>query len=625
MRKILCSILAASLILSLVGCGQENDNVKNNSNDADEIVEEELYVYNEAFSADNGDGTYSNPLIYADVPDMDIIKVGDVFYMASTTMHMCPGVPIMRSYDLVNWETINYVYNILSEEDNFALKNGRSDYQWGSWAPSLRYDEASGWFFLTFSSQSTGKSYFYMTDDIEKGKWYKTTAEVKCYDAGLYFDEESGKKYIFYSKDTGIDAIHDMCYREMYVDYEEHTVSLGDEVTLFHCTNYENPQQGLWGEGVHVYRRNGYYYIFCIQGVAWQRQEICWRAESLDARGRWDEGGEWECKKVFNGDIEDEDGNKPYASTGVAQGGIVELSDEGGYCYLFQDTGAVGRIPCLAPFVWGTEGEDKDWPIMGTKVGGDDAFRQNYMQLTYDKPIDDYDVKALIHDDDFDNYEENYRPYDTEWDGSKGNGEYDYNGSQLALQWQWNHNPDNRYWSLTERKGYLRLTTGYISQNIRNAKNTVTVRTIGPQSAAETAIEFENLKEGDVAGLTIFQNQYGYVGVTVFRGERYIVMHKADAKDDSNGRDCAMVKIEEGVDRIYLRIDADFNNRVDKAYFYYRFNENNDWTLIGEELQMVYDLPDFMGYRFGLFTFATEETGGYADFDYVKFDDELVK
>ncbi len=247
------------------------------------------------------------------------------------------------------------------------------------------------------------------------------------------------------------------------------------------------------------------------------------------------------------------------------------------------------------------------------------------MQLTYDMPVDRYGIKSLIYDDDFNNYEENYRPYDTSWDGSIGKGEYDYNGSQMSLQWQWNHNPDNRYWSLTERDGYLRLTAGNVVPNIRSARNVATVRTFGPKSAAETAVEFKNLNEGDVAGLTIFQNQYGYVGVTVFRGEKYIVMHKADAKGDAQGRHCALVALEEDIERVYLRADADFTDQTDKAYFYYRLNETDEWIPIGETLQMAYDWPDFMGYRFGVFIYATEEEGGYADFDYMKFYSELVK
>ena len=134
-----------------------------------------------AATSDNGDGTFSNPVIFADVPDEDIIRVGDTYYMISTTMHMSPGAPIMKSYDLVNWEIVNYVYNYLEEDDKRSLKNGESDYAYGSWAASLRYDPYQKKFYVTFSSQTTPKSYFFITDDIENGSWHRSETE-KCYD-----------------------------------------------------------------------------------------------------------------------------------------------------------------------------------------------------------------------------------------------------------------------------------------------------------------------------------------------------------------------------------------------------------------------------------------------------------
>lgn len=93
-----------------------------------------------AFTADNGDGTFTNPIIFADVPDPDIIRVGDTYYMVSTTMHFAPGCGIMKSKDLVNWSIVNYAYDELDDGDCFRLLNGQSDYANGSWAANLRHD-----------------------------------------------------------------------------------------------------------------------------------------------------------------------------------------------------------------------------------------------------------------------------------------------------------------------------------------------------------------------------------------------------------------------------------------------------------------------------------------------------
>lgn len=588
-------------------------------------------------SADRLDGTYCNPLIFADVPDPDIIRAKDkegrdAYYMVSTTMHMAPGVPIMKSFDLVNWQTVNYVYYVLEEKDGFALRNGKNDYASGSWASSLRQDE-DGWFYIAFTCESMDKTYIFMTENIELGPWYRNEFQGKCYDNGMFMDEDTGEKYIFYSKPWQEPfGEHDLCYKQMLVDKEAHTIRLGEEKKLFHCTNFENPKQGLWGEGLHIYRRNGYLYIFAIQGQKWQRQEICWRGKDLSVVGRWDETDEngnpggWVCRKVFAGNLVDEEGKDYMPTTGIAQGGIVDTPEGDWYCFLFEDYGSVGRIPMLAPLVWGTEGEDKDWPIIADRLLPGEQFRLNSMKILYQKPVAEAVPESIVYSDDFENREENYRAFDTAWgkcrkDAVVQPGEYDYNGSQLALQWQWNHNPDNRLWSLTKRPGYLRLMTGEITNSIRSARNTLTVRTYGPVCYGETVLDFRGMAEGDTAGLTVFQNQYGYAGVTVEEGQRYLIMRKADAKDDAEGRICEKILLSEQTEIVYLRAECDFREKTDKAYFYYaleRTAEQCQWLPLGETLQMAYDWPDFVGYRFGLFCYASKQAGGYADFDYFR-------
>src|SRR5687767_6263629 len=108
-----------------------------------------------------------NPIIFADVPDMAMIRVGDTYYMSSTTMHMNPGVPIMKSKDLVNWELISYCYDTLANMDELNLTNGKSTYGRGSWASSFRYH--NGLYYVTTFAQTTGKTYVFTTNDLEKG------------------------------------------------------------------------------------------------------------------------------------------------------------------------------------------------------------------------------------------------------------------------------------------------------------------------------------------------------------------------------------------------------------------------------------------------------------------------
>lgn len=263
---------------------------------------------------------------------------------------------------------------------------------------------------------------------------------------------------------------------------------------------------------------------------------------------------------------------------------------------LFQDYGAVGRMPVLIPTEW-----QDGWPILGNQ--GKSVDRRLL------KPIQGGKSLFPVVSDDFDNQQLRYVISDEESDSP----EYKYNGSNLKLEWQWNHNPDNRYWSLTQRRGFLRLTTGSLASSIRDARNTLTQRTFGPTSMAETAIETRGMNDGDCAGLSSFQNQYGFVGVKKEGGKHYIVMRRARQKDDALGEEKECVPIDQ--DRVFLRVECDFRQMTDKSYFYYSL-DGLHWQRIGDVLQMRFDWPDFVGQRFALFNYATETVGGYVDFDY---------
>jgi beta-xylosidase len=128
-----------------------------------------------------------NPIIFADVPDMSMIRVGDTYYMSSTTMHMSPGVPIMKSKDLINWQIVNYAYDILDNVDAFTLNNGKNAYGKGTWASSIRY--YNGAYYVSTFSQTTEKTYIYSTKDIEKGPWKEISFNPSLHDNTLLNSE----------------------------------------------------------------------------------------------------------------------------------------------------------------------------------------------------------------------------------------------------------------------------------------------------------------------------------------------------------------------------------------------------------------------------------------------------
>ncbi len=511
-------------------------------------------------------GQVANPVIWADVPDPDIIRVGDTYYMVSTTMYFNPGVPVMKSKDLVSWEICSYVYDTMADGAKQTLSNGQHDYGHGSWAASLRYHDGN--FYVFFGSYGTNKSYIYKTNDIESGNWTKSEISGMYHDASMLFDDD-GRNYLVYGGNGEIKI-----------------KELNSEMTGFaygaqERTLLKTGLTGLAGEGSHIQKINGWYYIFLI---AWPnnsgRIELCYRSKSLT--------GNFEGKTVLNS------GLGTYGS-GVAQGGIVQTPDGNWYGLLFQDHGSVGRIPVLVPVSW-----QDGWPVMG--VNGK-------APIVLDMP-GSHAGTQLAKDD-----------------------EFSYSSNKLKLEWQWNHNPDNRYWSVTERPGWLRLKNGYTAQSIIHARNTLTMRTEGPSCSGVIKMDVSNMKPGDCAGLSAFQYNYGNVGVRVTdSGEKKIYM-ATNGKYDSNGNVMNSAdKIQEEVtlsgDTVYLKTDFQFNtvdsnynvsNNIDKVNFYYSLDGSN-WKKIGTTVGMTYDLKLFTGYRNAIYSYATKSTGGYVDVDYFDYE-----
>ena len=549
-------------------------------------------------SEQNETSVMTNPVIFADVPDLDIIRVGDTYYMVSTTMHFAPGCGIMKSKDLVNWEIVNYAYDELDEGDNFRLLNGKNEYSQGSWAANLRYDPYEKMFYMIMTCNTTGETYFYVTDDIENGKWHCSTTD-KCYDPGLLFEDTGTevKKYVLHPADTFDD--HAMYLREMHVD-KDWNVTVSERRKVINYANLENPARGLRAEGYHGYKIGDYYYIFMIQGCDGQRQEIVWRSKSLF-------DGNWEGRLVFGGEMIDEQGNIVMQTNGIGQGGIVETPDGRWWCFLFKDYGSVGRMPVWLPMKWSADG----WPVVGNGTTDKLPAGRN-MTTPYRIDLPASKGMNIVQGDEF----KTWKPKKSK---SRFGSRYEHSilGDKthgwLKPVWQWNHIPDASGWSLTERKGWLRLTTTSVVNHIREARNTLTQRAFGPVCEGEVLLDASGLKDGDYAGISAFQNRYGFVGVKKENGQTYIVMHRAMDKGDSNGKEIAHVTLSQP--KAYLRVRMDFTDLTDKATFAYSLDGMN-WTPIGDTLQMHYDWPDFCGYRFALFHFATKEVGGFADFDW---------
>ncbi|MEO7213843.1 glycoside hydrolase 43 family protein [Mucilaginibacter sp.] len=493
-----------------------------------------------------------NPIIYADVPDISVIRVGDTYYMSSTTMHMSPGVPIMKSKDLVNWKLVSYASDTLGNIDELTLTNGKSTYGRGSWASSLRFHNSV--FYVSTFAQTTGKTYIYTTKDIEKGPWKSVSFKPSLHDHSLFFDDD-GKVYMV----TGGGKLRIV---ELNADLSGIKPGGIDQTLIENASLPSGNSGGLPAEGSQLFKVKGKYYLF---NITWprgaMRTVVIHRADKIT--------GQYE-------------GRIGLQDKGVAQGGLIDKPDGTWYSYLFRDFGAVGRVPYLVPVKW-----EDGWPVIGVNGKVPD---------TLDLPESKGLIPGIVSSDEF----------------TRKRGE-----PALPLVWQWNHNPDNSLWSVTARKGYLRLITGRVDTNFLMARNSLTQRTIGPVCTGEVSLDLSNMKDGDFAGIGLLQKNYGLVGVKINGKSKTIVMVNA-----STGTPMEVQNIALNQQKVFFKAECVFTDKKDIANFFYSL-DGKIWKPIGTPLKMAYTLPHFMGYRFALFNYATKITGGSADFDYFHITDKI--
>lgn len=485
-----------------------------------------------------------NPLIHADLPDMSMTRVGNAYYMSCTTNHMNPGVPVLKSEDLVNWKIVSHCYDRLAEVDEMNLIGGKNAYGMGTWASCIRHH--NGKFYVSTFSGTTNKTYIFSTDDPERGNWKRIEFSPSYHDHSLFF-EDDGRVYLIW----GGGKLH---IAEMKSDLTG--LKPDTERILIENASAPSGPVGLPAEGSQLFKVNGMYYLF---NITWPQQSmrtvVVHRASSLE--------GPWEGRVALR-------------DRGIAQGGLVDTPDGRWYAYLFRDFGAVGRIPYLSPVRW-----EDGWPIIGVDGKVPDVIPE--------LPVSKGLIGSLVCSDDF----------------TRRRGDAD-----LPNCWQWNHNLIDKFWSVRERKGWLRLKTNYVESNFLRARNTLTQRTIGPTSTATVRMDVSRLKDGDFAGIALLQQRYGQIGVKMERDERRIVMVSAESENP-----VTMATIPFEGNEVYLRAKCDFTDLRDVADFYYSL-DGKQWQKLGQQLKMTYTVPQFIGYRFALFNYATKEAGGYADFDY---------
>lgn len=517
-----------------------------------------------SWTADNGNGTFTNPLFYDEFSDPDIIRVGDDYYLAGTTMHTVPGLVILHSKDLVNWENVSYCFDRFDfQDDQFGLKNHKEIYGQGIWAPCIRY--ANGQFYIYSNINGKGLQ-CYTSKDIH-GPWTHHNMQGNIYDLSVLFDDD-GKIY----------AIHG--YGEVKCTELKPDMSGPIEST----ERVIIPNGSAVGEGHHMYKINGMYYLISTDYRP-NGRTLCSRAKSIwgpyencvitadetfgyhaapltQVQGRIvPDGTKFGIPEV------DKDAT---ACTNIHQGGIVQTQKGDWWALLMMDFHSIGRTVTLAPITW------KDgWPMLGLEGNLGRAPR------TWIKP--DIDVQVTPH-----------APY-------QRNENFD--GAQLGRIWQWNHNPEENMWSLS--KGRLRLKT-MPAEQLMWARNSLTQRVIGPESNVTVELYPKNMKDGDVAGLGNINVPCSWIGI-VCDGKSQILRCFEQAINDTI--DVQLEKTE----KIWLRLVGHYDDN--SAHYEYSL-DGKEFKQMGREMPLSYQLISFQGSRAALFAFNVKgNNGGYAEFD----------
>ncbi|HEY3413137.1 MAG TPA: glycoside hydrolase 43 family protein [Armatimonadota bacterium] len=519
------------------------------------------------WTADNGNGTFTNPLFYDEFSDPDMIRVGDDYYLTGTTMHAMPGLPVLHSRDLVNWKFLSYAVDRLDFGPEYRLEDGKEIYGQGIWAPSFRWHNGTFYIFSNVRGQPTQ----ILSARDPAGPWKRSVMKQGFHDMSVLFDDD-GKVYIVWG------------YREMkfaQLNDELTDIVPGTERSLF-------PPDSLMGEGAHFYKIDGKYYITSAWFDGTMRM-ACARADKPE--------GPYEVNPAISigedyglGGVHRLSSNnyrppfkvhpplpKSAGNRGLHQGGLVSTPKDVFWGFSQMDYTAVGRLTCLAPITW------KDgWPYFGLPGNLGRTPR------IWVKPDTG-----------------NVSPVSAPYQRSD-----DFSSPALNPIWQWNHAPDDTKWSLTERPGFLRLHS-LPAAEFWWARNTLTQRSVGPASNPTAVLDTKGMKAGDIAGLALLNLPYAWIGV-----HRSTDGWALERYDQTTGE---TVRVPLSAGRVWLRAECDFLTEI--ARFSYS-TDGATFTPLGGEFAMVFQLKTFEGVRYALFHYNTGgRLGGYADFDGLTIDE----
>lgn len=511
--------------------------------------------------ADLGNGFYRNPVLHADYSDLDIVRVGNDFYMTASSFVSTPGLPILHSNDLVNWTIIGHAIEQLPQSFDGCVRHGD-----GVWAPSIRYHKGN--FYIYFGAPDEG---IYMTTaQNPSGPWaplHLVKAAKGWIDPCPFWDED-GQAYLvhaFASSRCGIKHKLKMCRMS-----PDGTALLDDGIIVFDGT-VNHPTM----EGPKLYKRNGYYYIFAPAGGVRTGWQTILRSRSIY--------GPYEDKIVLHQGHTDVNG--PH------QGGYIELDSGESWFMHFQDRKAYGRIVHLQPMRW-----ENDWPVMGVDSNGDGIGEP---VSVYRKPNTGRSSELTTVPATSDQFE----------------------NPTLGLQWQWQGNSKHEWLSLTDSPGKLRLMAHPLphgAATFYDAPGILCQKLPAPEITVMTKLTLHADSGRAHAGLTVFGHQFRYISLESSEDGLRIVLVSGDGRS-KEGTSEQLIAAAPAVDStVYFRVTIVSEA---KCSFQYSF-DGESYESIGETFDAT--PGGWVGAKLGLFCHRLGEAygEGYADFDWIRVEDK---
>ncbi len=448
------------------------------------------------WAADNGDGTYENPIINADYSDPDVVRVGSDFYMTASSFNVVPGLPILHSRDLVNWRIINHAVRELEPRDVFA----KPQHGGGVWAPSIRYH--NGEFYIYYGDPDFG---IFMTKTKDPaGEWARPllVKQAKGWIDPCPLWDDDGNVYLvhaFAGSRAGIKSI--LVVNRMN---DEGTRVLDDGVIVF-----DGHDRDPTVEGPKFYKLNGYYYILAPAGGVATGWQLALRSKSIY--------GPYEKKTVLA------QGNT--AVNGPHQGALVDTPTGEWWFMHFQDRGAYGRVVHLQPAVW-----KNGFPVIGSDPDGDVIGEP---VLRFKKP----------------NVGKTY-PVETPRDSDE------FNGSTIGQQWQWHADPESEWAFLFPERGILRMNSVQLPDGFRNlwdVPNLLLQKLPADEFTATAKVRIEPRFNGERFALVVMGIDYSWIGLN-FRDGKLTVSRATVTDADKGNSESETAFGQLATNEVYLRV-----------------------------------------------------------------------